>query len=54
MDVERRLLNYRLSHVELTDFFVVIVMSKRLRMDERNNDGKPDEVKVSRPVWGEE
>jgi hypothetical protein len=24
-------------------------------MDEaRNNDGKPDEVKVSRPVWGEE
>ena len=28
MDVERRLLNYRLSHVELTDFFVVIVIVK--------------------------
>ena len=40
---------------KIFNFFVVIVMSKRLHMDEaRNNDGKPDEVKVSRPVWGEE
>ena len=30
-----------------------VIMLKRLHLVEVNNDGKPDEVKVSRPVWGE-
>jgi hypothetical protein len=30
-------------------------MLKRLRLvEESSNDGKPNEVKVSRSVWGEE
>jgi hypothetical protein len=36
--------------LKIFNFFVVIVMPKRLRMDEaRNNDGKPDAVKAARP-----
>jgi hypothetical protein len=34
---------------------VEAVMLKRLHLVARsNNDGKPDDAKVSRPVWGEE